>query len=228
MLRSRGAIDVAISAAAAVVVVVGVAAGAAAVPSGAAEDRSAACAAQRARPEAARPPANPQPVTIPPTARTWPGRDVTGAGGSLTQTIQLTVIGGTLRLPDDRPRLDLVPAGPGRLVGALAPVEVVDARGTHEGWELRWSVDEAWMATAVGPVLLTPQRVMIEPATPEAVHGEPFGLYAGPTCPGSGLLAHAEPGGGAGIYAVGATVTLEVPRGLEALGGSVVLGLTVG
>lgn len=240
MPRSRGAISSVLSAGAAIVVVAGLTAGASALPRGPAEDRSAACvAAELPRSEAVRARPGPPPVVPPPAPAVGPPsappvrppseRDVTGPGGSLTQTIQVTVIGGPLYLPEDRLSVDLVPARPGaaRLAGVLPPVEVVDARGTHAGWELRWAVDEAWLLTPAGRVPVSHQRVTVEPGVPEAVHGEPHGLRAGPTCPGAGLLATAAPGAGAGTYAVGATVSVDVPRGLEVLGSGLELRLTL-
>jgi hypothetical protein len=230
MLRSRGAISSVFSAGVAIVVVAGVAAGASALPRGPAESRSASCvAAELPRSEAVRARPGPPPVVPPPAPPVGPPseRDVTGPGGSLTQTIQVTVIGGPLYLPEDRLSVDLVPARPGaaRLGGVLPAVEVVDARGTHAGWELRWAVEEAWLLTPAGRVPVAHPRVTLEPGVPQAVHGEPHGLRAGPTCPGAGLLATAAPGAGAGTYAVGATVTVDVPRGLEVLGSGLELRL---
>jgi len=125
-----------------------------------------------------------------------------GGSQSVVEVVQLTVIGGELELVTDHATITLERvAGSSRdWVGTLPPVRVIDARGTHEGWTVRWAVAELSFANAS-------RRVRLQAEEPTVVAGVPDGLVAGQ----GRTLFGAKKGYGGGTYEAGATVSLRLP-----------------
>ena len=132
---------------------------------------------------------------------------VTGEGQSVVQTIELTVLGGELELVTDHATVTLerVPGSSRDWTGTLPPVRVIDARGTHEGWTVQWSVAEVSVPRASG-------RVRLSADEPTVVAGLEEGLVAG----NGRTLFRAKQGYGGGTYEAGGTVTLRLPRRADA------------
>jgi hypothetical protein len=134
---------------------------------------------------------------------------------SVVQTIELTVVGGALDLVDETAsvRLTRVPGTDRRWTGELPPVRVIDARGTHAGWTVRWRVADASVDGAT-------RRVRVDPGDPVVVAGLPEGLHAGSAGPAGSwrgrTLFEARRGYGGGTYEAGGTVTLRLPRAVDA------------
>ncbi len=133
------------------------------------------------------------------------------AAQTVTQIVQLTIVGGELRLVTDRVEITLERASVlgGLWIGSLPPVRVIDGRGTHAGWRVRWSVASI---VADGASVAPTAKVHLEPDTPMVVHGTPDGLFAG--APGgaeaaSRTLFGAAPGSGGGTYESGGTVAMR-------------------
>jgi hypothetical protein len=131
---------------------------------------------------------------------------------SVTQTVQLTIVGGPLELVTTEAdvALERVAGSERDWVGTLPPVRVVDARGTHEGWRVRWD------ATAVSADGGAPRgdvsgKVRVEAASPEVVAGVDEGVVAGT----GRTLFSAERGAGGGTYEAGATVSLRLPPSVD-------------
>jgi hypothetical protein len=173
------------------------------------------------------PPAVDPSPSPPPRPRPPVGADP--PNGALSQTVRLQVLPGPLRLSNDRAMVHLRPAldHAGRLVGTMERVDVVDARGSHEGWTLEWSVAEAWATTATGRVSLDPETVTVVPTPPEPIHGEPAGLTPGAACRGAGLLVDAEVGAGAGTHRISADVSVQLPPGESIDARAVVIQLSL-
>jgi hypothetical protein len=137
----------------------------------------------------------------------------------VAQTVQLTIVGGPLELLTTEAIVVLEPvAGSERdWVGVLPPVRVVDARGTHEGWDVRWTV--AAVALQPGGAPATGAKVRLEPSAPVVVAGVEDGVVAGKAATarrsGRTLLAAAE-GAGGGTYEAGATVRVRLPASVDA------------
>ena len=128
---------------------------------------------------------------------------------SVVQMVQLTVIGGELELLTDHATVTLERvAGTSRdWTGVLPPVRVVDARGTLEGWTVRWRVEDVSVGSAA-------RRVRVAPDAPVVVAGSADGLVAGsagPSGPRGRTLFRAHVGYGGGTYEAGGTVTLRLP-----------------
>lgn len=133
------------------------------------------------------------------------------AGQQVVQVVRLEVIGGELTLATTSASVVLqrADAAGRRWTGDLPPVRVVDARGTHEGWTVRWrvasvQVDGRTRRAAHGTVRL-------EPATVDVVAGEPEGVEPGRSMPAhrrGRVLFAAEPGWGGGTYEAGGRVTV--------------------
>lgn len=141
-------------------------------------------------------------------------------GQSVTQVVQLTVIGGDLELLTDHATVILrrVPGSDRDWTGTLPPVRVIDARGTHEGWEVRWTLASVDVQGATRP-LHGAARVSVEPGTPVVVAGLADGVVAGnggPAVPQGRLLFSAASGSGGGTYEAGGAVSLRLPRGIDA------------
>lgn len=143
-----------------------------------------------------------------------------GGGQQVTQTIQLTVVGGDLELVSEKAIvvLERVPGSARDWAGTLPPVRVVDARGTHEGWTVRWTVAavelEGGPRSPHGPAA----KVHVAPSEPVVVAGLPDGLAAGKAGPavrhGRTLFSAAE-GTGGGTYEAGGVVTLRLPASVD-------------
>ena len=145
-------------------------------------------------------------------------------GHSVTQTVQLTVVGGPLELVTTAARvaLERAPGGSGRdWVGTLDPVRVVDARGTHEGWSVHWSAT----GVEVDGEPSTGGQVRVEAAEPVVVAGVPDGIASGH---GGHRLFGASRGAGGGTYEAGGTVTLRLPRSIDATSVVVELAFRLG
>ena len=135
-------------------------------------------------------------------------------GSTVVEVIQVTVIGGELRL--ETTHADVVLRRDGdRLVGTLPPIRVVDARGTHDGWEVRARV--AGVVTPDGHRGAPPSKVTIAPSTPVVVAGLDEGLSAPSEAAGPGWrrLFAAAPGTGGGTYEGGGRVELALPPGVD-------------
>jgi hypothetical protein len=128
-----------------------------------------------------------------------------GEGQSVTEVIELTVVGGDLQLVTDHATVSLERVGSSReWVGTVPPVRVIDARGTGDGWTVRWTVADVSVGSA--------GRVRLAGDEPTVVAGLPDGLYGqrGRT------LFGAEPGYGGGTYEAGGTVSVRLPKKVEA------------
>lgn len=154
-------------------------------------------------------------------------------GQSVTETIQLTIIGGELSLASDHATVTLerVEGGHDDWVGTLPPVRVVDARGTGAGWVVRWTVTGLDVAGARRASHVPAAKVHLQPGTPVVVAGLPDGIAAGrpgPATQHGRTLFSAEPGTGGGTYEAGGTVTLRLPRSIDADSVVVDLAFAVG
>ena len=142
-----------------------------------------------------------------------------GDGQSVTQTIQLTITGGELSLVGEAATVSLepVPGSTRDWTGTLPPVRVIDARGTHEGWTVRWSVTSIELAGTADHV--PAGKVHLDPAQPTVVAGLDEGLAAGR--PGTAVrqgrpLFSAEPGTGGGTYEAGGAISVRLPASVDA------------
>jgi hypothetical protein len=156
-----------------------------------------------------------------------------GGGQTVVQRIQVTVVGGDLELVTDRVDVVLqrVPGSKTQWVGTLPAVRVVDARGTHEGWAVRWTVESIDLHGAQGPGKVPAALVRLEPGSPVVVAGTPDGLSAGkggPAVPKGRTLFSAEPGSGGGTYEAGGSVSLRLPANLSPDQVNVVIALSLG
>jgi len=139
-------------------------------------------------------------------------------GQTIVQEVQLAVIGGPIELVTTSAAVTLerVPGTRSDWAGVLPPVRIVDARGTHEGWDVRWTVDSLEVGAADGRVPTA--KVQVEPGTPVVVAGVADGLEAGKAGPavrhGRTLFRAAE-GGGGGTYEAGGSVRLRLPRSVD-------------
>lgn len=149
-----------------------------------------------------------------------------GESRSMTQTVQLTIVGGPLELATTEATVALERVSDRDWVGVLPPVRVVDARGTHEGWDVRWSV--VTVETDAGPV--AGNRLRLAPSPPAVVAGLAEGLEAGspgPARPHGRTLFSADPGSGGGTYEAGAAVSLRLPASIDATSVVVHLGFSL-
>jgi hypothetical protein len=156
-----------------------------------------------------------------------------GGGQTVTQTIQLTIVGGDLELATDHASIVLhrVEGSDRDWTGTLPPVQVVDARGTGEGWRVRWAVDAIELSGGTRSRSVPDARVRLEPGDPIVVDGAPDGLAAGssgPALPHGRTLFTAEPGSGGGTYEAGGTVSLRLPPSVAATAITVELTFALG
>lgn len=154
-----------------------------------------------------------------------------GGGGTVTQTIRVAVLGGSLELLTQKLTVPLAPVpGSDRVWHAtLPPVRVVDARGTHEGWTVRWFVETVEIQ-GVSTGAVPPARVVVEPAPPVVVAGAADGLRAGRPAHGlqrGSVLFAADPGSGGGTYEGGGSVSLRLPAGHDVDGITVKLAFKI-
>jgi hypothetical protein len=163
---------------------------------------------------------------------TIPAPGVSG-GQSVTQTVQLTIIGGPLELAADAASVTLerVPGSSRDWVGSLPPVRVVDARGTHEGWDVRWTVTSIEPLGASEASHLPDAKIRLQPDAPAVVAGTPDGLVTGK--PGRAVqtgrtLFGAEAGSGGGTYEAGGTLSLRLPSDADVDGIVVHLAFSFG
>ena len=134
---------------------------------------------------------------------------VGGSGSSMTQVVQIAVIGGDLTLVTPQAEVELR-RGPWSIwTGELPAVRVIDARGTHAGWTVRWDVAQV-ATTASGRTreVTGASAVWLAPSGPVVVAGLPDGLTSGRD---GRVLFAAEPGGGGGTYEAGGQVAVLVP-----------------
>lgn len=139
-----------------------------------------------------------------------------GGGRSVSETIQLTIIEGDLRLVTDHASvvLERVPGTWGDWTGTLPPVRVTDATGSGAGWEVRWVVSALHVQTAGKPSHVADAKVRLEPGAPVVVAGLPDGIAAGnggSAAPQGRTLFAAQPGAGSGTHEAGGTVSLHLP-----------------
>ncbi len=159
--------------------------------------------------------------------------NATPAGGqSVTQTIQLTIIGGDLALASDHATVTLerVAGSHDDWVGTLPPVRVVDARGTGAGWTVRWTVTGVDVQGEGRPSHVPAAKVRLEPGAPAVVAGLPDGLAAGRPGPATRhgrTLFSAAAGTGGGTYEAGGVVTMRLPHSIDADSVVVDLAFTV-
>lgn len=152
------------------------------------------------------------------------GGTSTGAQ-SLAQIVRVVVIGGGLELVTERATvaLERVPGSRTEWVGSLPAVRVVDARGTHEGWEVRWAASGIDLDSG-RPSNVPTAKVHLEPGEPVVVAGLPEGLEAGkpgPAVPKGRTLFRSEPEAGGGTYEAGGTVRVRLPASVEATAATV-------
>ena len=177
-------------------------------------------------------PERPAPVLVPTSslppitehaidARTLPAAAAHGGGGpAMVQTIQLTVVGGPLELVTSNATVELsrVDGAQNVWAGVLPPVRVIDARGTHAGWTVRWFVDSVEVSGASRSSVPDAQ-VILEPGAPSVVAGTADGLRSGDTGrgrPSGRTLLSAGQGSGGGTYEAGAMVSVRLPRPVDA------------
>lgn len=139
----------------------------------------------------------------------WSVPAKTSDGGSATaQVIQVEIVRGELRLVPDEAVVELTRDGTG-LVGTLPPVQVVDARGTHEGWTVWYRIVE----TPAGEpgVHIAPGKTSLVPSEPVVVHGTSDGLTSGRSGTGRGRfpLFSAARGAGGGTYEAGGRLRIH-------------------
>lgn len=148
-------------------------------------------------------------------------RSVPAVESAVTEVIQLTIIGGELELvtPTATVTLERVLGSEVIWTGTLPPVRVVDARGTHEGWDVRWTVT-GLDVEATGTAGRAPHaKVRVEPATPVVADGTPDGLVTGRAGPGvraGRTLFRAAPGSGGGTYEAGGAISVRLPSSVDA------------
>jgi hypothetical protein len=188
-------------------------------------------AATHAAPSAPLPPVTEHPVDPAVLAAAQSGAGPTG-GQSVTQTIQLTIVGGELSLTSDHATVTLerVEGSHHDWVGTLPPVRVVDARGSGAGWTVRWTVADLDVQGARRASHAPVAKVRLEPGAPTVVAGLPDGISAGRPGPATRhgrTLFSAATGTGGGTYEDGATVTLRLPRSVDADSVVVELAFTV-
>ena len=160
-----------------------------------------------------------------------PSAHLSAEGQAVTQVVQVAVIGGPLELASDQATvvLERVPGSKADWVGTLPPVRVVDARGTHEGWDVRWAVGGVDVDSPT-PNHVPAAKVHLEPGEPVVVAGLPDGLAAGkggPGVPKGRVLFSAEPGSGGGTYEAGGTVSVRLPSSVDASAVTVRLTFTL-
>ncbi|WP_436794224.1 hypothetical protein [Actinospongicola halichondriae] len=156
-----------------------------------------------------------------------------GIGGatSVMEEVRLEIVGGELTVgPADREvTLHRVPGTRAEWVGDLGPVEVVDARGTHDGWTLRWFVDGIDVAGSERH-RIPAAKVRVVPGDLVVVAGDRQGLTIGRAHPATkkgAVLLSADRGWGAGTQQIGGTVSLRLPASIDAETVSVRLSFAV-
>ncbi|MGQ0433198.1 MAG: hypothetical protein ACT452_12415 [Microthrixaceae bacterium] len=148
-------------------------------------------------------------------------RPVPAAEAAVTEVIQLEIIGGELVLatPSATVTLERVLGSDVTWTGILPSVRVVDARGTHEGWDVRWTVTGLDVAATSTAVRAPHARVRLDPAAPVVVDGTPDGLLTGRAGPGvraGRTLFGAAPGSGGGTYEAGGAISVRLPSSIDA------------
>ena len=134
---------------------------------------------------------------------------------AVEQVLKVSVLGGELELATlhHEVTLERVPGSEREWRGVLPPVRVIDARGTHEGWTVRWAVGQVNESSAA-------RHVRVEPDAPRVIAGLDAGLFAGSAKRARGekgaTLFGARPGAGGGTYEAGGTVTVRLPHEGEA------------
>jgi hypothetical protein len=161
-----------------------------------------------------------------------PSNPAGSRGQSVTQTIQLTIIGGELSLASDHATVTLerVAGSHHDWVGTLPPVRVVDARGTGAGWTVRWTVADIDVQGEGPAHRVTTAKVRLEPGAPVVVAGLPDGIAAGRPGPATRhgrTLFSAARGTGGGTYEAGGVVTMRLPHSVDAESVVVDLAFTV-
>lgn len=154
-------------------------------------------------------------------------RAVGSSGGqSVTEIVTLTVVGGSLELAQDEAVVTLERVSEREWAGVLPPIRVVDARGTHEGWDVHWAAAGIELTGTSRTVPLA--SIRLDPEAPVVVAGEPEGLQVGRPGPGVGkgrTLFASAPGFGGGTYEAGGTVSARLPADVDA--DSVVVSLSL-
>lgn len=140
---------------------------------------------------------------------------------SVTETVQLTIIGGDLELvtPTATVGLSEVRGSDGEWTGTLPPVRVIDARGTGAGWTVSWTVASVEVKGVSGTDQVDGARVHLTPGRPVVVDGLPEGLAAGPTWSSQTAgrtLFSAAPDTGGGTYEDGGELSVQLPASVEA------------
>lgn len=154
-----------------------------------------------------------------------------GGGASVTEVISLEIIGGSLTVepPTRSVTLHRVPGSRNDWSATLPPVDVVDARGSHDGWTLLWHVDRIELAGSSRDTV-PPAKVRLTPGDVTVIAGEEPGLEPGRAHParkkGRTLLS-AERGWGAGTYRIGGELSLRLPASIEANAVTIDLSFTV-
>jgi hypothetical protein len=122
----------------------------------------------------------------------------------LVQRVELTIVGGPIELVTHEAVVTLTRArGSDEWTGVLPPVRLIDARGTHAGWSVHWTV-------TANP--LPSGQLHLSPDAPVVVAGSAHGLVAGTAGPDNAAgetLFSARPGSGGGSYEAGGTLSLR-------------------
>jgi hypothetical protein len=153
------------------------------------------------------------------------------ASGDLSQTLSVSVLPGSLTVS---PTSDSATfsrsgnAGGQAFRGDLAPVKVVDARGSLVGWNASISLQSV---DGLSTAQLAGAQLCATPDTPTVVAGNPGDARAAtPSCGRFGepvSVFFAPAGGGGGTFADTAVLTLGLPAGITANPASATLAVTV-
>ena len=161
-----------------------------------------------------------QDVTVTPTAGDTMGVSVSGASGDSSQSVQQTlvvsILPGTLTVSPDSESVAFS-RGHGRgqdglYSGDLAPVKVVDARGSLVGWDATVSLQSV---SGLSDADLAHARLCVVPNAVTVVAGNPPEVRSGTrTCGNAGntlRVFFAPPNGGGGTFSDTAALTLDLP-----------------
>ncbi len=158
-----------------------------------------------------------------------------GSGGSVQQTIAVSVLPGPLTVTpvNESVTLSQVSALGQRLPvyrGELSPVTVVDARGSLVGWRATVSMQGVG---GVSAATLAHAQLCASAPAPTVVAGNPADVVRGVahSCAGVGTpvsVFFAAPGGGGGMYSDTADLTLVLPEGTLPAPVTAILSVSVG
>lgn len=130
----------------------------------------------------------------------------------LTQSVHLEIVGGELTVSPSIVTVTLTRDATGALTGVLPAIEVVDARGSFEGWRVRVRLADVTATDAQDKaVRIPPGKVEVAASGVDAVAGSADGVSLGRPGRGKGqtLLLEAARGHGAGTFVGSGVVTID-------------------